>query len=257
MKAFLIAIVVISATKAVSTAANIINPAALFDIAYKHQEKVTELEREISSHITGLRAAVTDVLKASSNATLNQIDSNVNQIFELDRFVRDMLFDANVGEETPCIRSLRTRLNAVTEFSGYESSVCVARHDRSLNLTLSEINGLLQRYEGTANSIHLIVVRSFISLNIWTQPDDIETRIVEEYEKLLADWNTNGSGSESLVAEFYNNVEELNGVLIDCFEGIRSALMAMYERFARDLDTCREFDNTRLSPVVFMLEKVQ
>jgi hypothetical protein len=251
MKSLLI--VAVCALAAIASA-NIINPTALFDSAQEYQEKVGELQREINFFVTSLRIAVTDVLRASSNATLAQIDSNLHQIFELDRTVRDVVFGAEV-DATPCINSLRTRLNAVTEFSGFEASVCVARHDRNLTQTLSEINGLLERYGAHFNSIQMIVVRSFVSRNIWTQSEDISSRFVSEYERNLNEWHANGLDAKNIALNLSSVVEELDAVLAVCFEDIRIALVPVYDRFGRDMNTCREFDNTRLSPLLMFKEE--
>ncbi|KAG5677325.1 hypothetical protein PVAND_007093 [Polypedilum vanderplanki] len=211
------ALAIISATAAVIT-----NPLLLFTRAREYHEKVVALENEISSHVGGLQVAVTDILRISSNATLNQIELNVNQIFALDDNVRSLLLAADDVLGTPCHNSLTTRLNAITEFSGYESSVCVSRHDRNLTLILTEINGLMESFKSNINGIQMLVIRSFISINIWMQSDMIVERFIDEFERIRAYWNANSSNLDIVELKLSASVANLDEILIDCFEGIQA-----------------------------------
>lgn len=228
---------------------SIVNPGMFFDSAREYHDKVTELQSEIIFQLTNLQVAMTDVLRMSSNTTLSEIDLNIKQIFELERPVRDSVNNNSDGDDgaetTPCVRALRARLDAITEFSGYESSICVSRHDRSLSLTLNEINGLLKEYEGNFNVVQMIVVRSFISMNHWTQSDGIENNFVSEYERVKGEWHANDIDRENVIQNLSGAIEKHDSIMSNCFDNIRRALVPFYERFERDLEICKEFDITR------------
>jgi hypothetical protein len=244
MNTTLLILIALSALASI-TAANIVDPTALFDNARDYQSRVSDLQHEISAHVTGLRSAVSDVLRKTSNETLTQIDTNIHQTLALDRSVREVLQAATDLQGTACLESLITRLDAITVFSGFDASICLARHDRNLALALTDINGQLQQFEGGAGSVQLIVVRSFVSMNVWTQPDGISERFVVDYERVRDAWNANSSDRQNLVLKLSESVQALDGVLIDCLEGVRLALVPRYGRFARDLESCREFHDAR------------
>lgn len=131
---------------AVSQAA-VTDPRTLFNNATVFQTRVTSLQQDIVSVITGMRFSLSDILKRTSNETLDQVQNNLQTIFYMEEPTRTELFEG-LPTMDPCIVNLRAQLNSVTETSGYQSSNCIRRYDGSVTSLVSDAYSILEEYEG-------------------------------------------------------------------------------------------------------------
>jgi hypothetical protein len=123
------------------------NPNTLFTIANEYQVKVTALQQDIVSVITGMRFQLSAILKATSNITLDQVQVNLHTIFEMEQPARQELFEG-VPTMDPCIVNLRLQLNLVTEMGGYASSNCIKRYDKNVTTLVNSAYAIVREYEG-------------------------------------------------------------------------------------------------------------
>lgn len=132
---------------AVTHAASSSNPRPLFVNATVYQSLVTSLQQDIVSVITGMRFSLSEILKRTSNETLDQVQDNLETIFYMEEPARTELFEG-LPTMDPCIVNLRAQLNSVTETSGYQSSNCIKRYDTDVTAIVSEAYLILEEYEG-------------------------------------------------------------------------------------------------------------
>ena len=123
------------------------NPRPLFVNATAYQSLVTSLQQDIVTVITGMRFSLSDILKRTSNETLNQVQDNLRTIFLMDGVARYELFEG-VQSNHPCIVNLRSQLNSVTQTSGYQSSNCLKRYDFNVTALVADAYVILAEYEG-------------------------------------------------------------------------------------------------------------
>jgi hypothetical protein len=124
------------------------NPNTLFNKANEYQTKVTALQQDIVSVITGMRFQLSAILKATSNITLDQVQDNLHTIFEMEQPARQELFEG-VPTMHPCIVNLRLQLNLVTEMGGYASSNCIKRYDTNVTVLVNDAHAIVSEYEGS------------------------------------------------------------------------------------------------------------
>lgn len=221
--------------------APLIIPSSLFENALDYQNKLTALQQDINEQLTAIRTAVSTVLKSSSSETLAQIESNANKILEQDAPARFAIFEL---KPSACVSNLRILLNGATEFTGFGSSNCVTTYDINLQGALNTAYALLQKYEGSFGDVQQIVVRSFIGLNIFTQPEEVEARFSEQYNRRLRDWNLARPEVEQFVNTLSANIAVFNSVLGGCFTTLQNSVAPVYDILQGEIETCRDFDST-------------
>lgn len=125
----------------------LVNPNVLFGKANQYQALVTTLQQNIVSVITGMRFSMSEILKKTSNVTLDQVQDNLQIVFDMEQPTRRELFEG-LPTMDDCIVNLRNQLNLVTEMSGYASSNCIRRYDRNVTSLVSDAYEILREYEG-------------------------------------------------------------------------------------------------------------
>lgn len=217
------------------------NPTALFTAAVDYQQRTTALQQDIVNTITALRGQLTGVLKVSSNRTLSSIESNIETIFEMDMAVRTLLFVEN-NQTTSCLTNLRMQLNTATEFSGFESSICLTRFDRNVTTVVGTAYGLLQQYEELISIVQMIVINSFSGKNVWIHDAAIQTNFTTEYNNRYNDWQTAKAGITAFIAALEQDLITFGNTLAVCFTSIQTGLVPEYARITAALPVCLEFD---------------
>lgn len=142
---------------AAATHAAVSNPNVLFNRANDYQLLVTTLQQEIIDKITGMRFSLSAILKRTSNITLDQVQENLQTIFDMEQPVRIELFEGFPTMDS-CIVNLRDQLNLITEMSGYESSNCIKRYDTNVTALVAEAYNVLQEYEGMSSDENILKI---------------------------------------------------------------------------------------------------
>ncbi|CAO1315285.1 unnamed protein product [Diamesa hyperborea] len=146
------------------------SPEWMFFSAWEYQSKLTSLQQDINLQLKAIRTSVSNVLRSSSTQTLEQTERNTVSIWSQDVPVRDILFAL---ESTACTDNMKSILNQVTKYSGFQSSNCITRYDESVETELKAAYALLEKYESLFSDIQQIVVKSFIQSNIFLTSDTI------------------------------------------------------------------------------------
>lgn len=220
---------------------SVVSPLSLFKSANEYQKLLTELQTDKNVKLGEVRTAVSTVLKDSSAETLKQIEKNADTILALDDVVRQVIFNEPLGV---CNINLRNQINSITEFSGFESSNCVARYDNSVQAELKIAYEFLRKYEGTNGDVQQIVVRSFIRGNAFTKPEEIEDRFKEQYAARSEEWEKIRPEIEKFVKDLSETIADFNKSLNGCFKVVHTKLEPQYVRLNEDIAICREYEST-------------
>jgi hypothetical protein len=221
--------------------ADLYNPNALFTEAIDYQGRVTVLQEDIVDTITSLRSQLSAILKRTSNATLSQVQDNIWDIFDLDAPVRALVFNTPT---TDCILNLRVQLNMKTEFSGYDSSNCLTRYDRSVSGLINAAYGTLADYEKQIIIIQMLVVNSFIGRNVYLHPEEIIDSFRSQYDEHNAAWVVVKANIATFLASLEEDIGAQNTVLGTCFTNIQTDLIPQYNYITNATAVCTEFDST-------------
>lgn len=221
---------------------HLIVPDSLFISAWDYQGRLTTLQQDINEQLTAIRTAVSAVLKTSSNETLGQIDNNAIQLLAQDEPARTQIFA--MTPPTACGNNLKILINAITEFTGFGSSNCVATYDRNVQGVLKTAYAQLQKYEASFGDAQQIVVRSFIGINVFTAPEQIEARFSVAYTQRVNEWNAIRPDVENFLRTLGTNIAVFNTVLGECFKGIQDTVNPRYAELQAAIPTCETFNTT-------------
>lgn len=219
----------------------LIVPDSLFINAWDFQGRLTTLQRDINEQLAAVRTAVSTVLKTSSNETLGQIDDNAMTLLAQDEPARTAIFALPAST---CVNNLKIMINSITEFTGFGSSNCVAAYDKNVQGVLQTAYAQLQKYEASFGDVQQIVVRSFIGINVFTAPDQIEARFGMYYNQRDSEWNTIRPDIDNFLRTLGNNIAVFNTVLGECFNGIQDRVNPRYTELQAEIATCHTFNTT-------------
>lgn len=224
-----------------SISAHLIVPDSLFVNAWDFQGRLGELQQDINEQLTAIRTAVSTVLRSSSNVTLEQIQVNSEKLLAQDEPTRLEIFSL---PSSFCVTNLKVLINAITEFTGFGSSNCVSAYDKSVQGALNTAYALLQKYEGSFADVQQLVVRSFIGVNVYIQPEVIDARFAEGYNRRVAEWAAARPEVEEFVRTLSSNVAVFNSVLGECFKSIQDKVNPSYAELRANIAVCNTFDTT-------------
>lgn len=226
------------------------SPELLFVNAWEYQSKLTSLQQDINLQLIAIRTSVSNVLRSSSTQTLEQTERNAVSIWSQDAPVRDIVFAL---ENTACTYNIKSILNKVTEYSGFPSSNCIARYDKSVQAELKAAYALLEKYEGLFSEIQQIVVKSFIQENIFLTSQAIILKFQSQLKTSIEDWEKTRFNIASFIQSLTTNVAVFNTVLESCYNDVQLNLVPSYNLVLAEVSICKEFDNARNPFVMFQV----
>jgi len=229
----------------------VIAPTSLFENAWTHQERFTELQDDINAYLTKLRTAVSVVLRDSTDETLHQIQDNAVNILELENSARVAIFAESATSK--CITHLKVLLNAATEFTGYGSSNCASAYDVSVQEQLQNAYAELRRLDAEFGNVQQIVVKSFSRQNAFTEPEAIASSFTDRYADRSAAWASTKGDVDAFVNKLKADIASLNETLGSCFTTLQTSAAPAYVVLEAEIATCHTFDNTADPFAVFRL----
>jgi len=219
-------------------------PVSFFASAWDYHRKLETLQSDINNQLTGVRTSVSTVLKAASSKALERTETNANNILDLDRPVRHILFkELNTSQ---CVNTLRELINRITEFTGFSTSNCIATYENSVQEVVSAAYEILQQYEGPSVDTQLIVIRSFVGYNAFRNAAEIEALFSSRYHQRLNEWNEMKPHIEVYISELSDAIDGFGRGLLKCFENIQAGVAPEYVELENDVQVCKDFDNTIL-----------
>lgn len=226
------------------------SPELLFFSAWEYQSKLTSLQQDINLQLKAIRTSVSNVLRSSSTQTLEQTERNTVSIWSQDVPVRDILFAL---ESTACTDNMKSILNQVSKYSGFQSSNCITRYDESVETELKAAYALLEKYESLFSDIQEVVVKSFIQSNIFLTLDTIIIKFQSTFKTRNEEWEKTRFDIESFVTSLATNVAVFNTVLESCYNDVLVNLVSSHTLILAEVSICKEFDNT-MNPFVMLIE---
>lgn len=226
-----------------AASSSVVIPESLFESAWEYHDRFAALQQDINDQLTALRTTVSGVLKSSSNLTLAQIQSNTVKLMAQDKPARDAIFSPEFPA-SPCLNSLKYLINAVTEFTGFESSNCVTSYDNSVKGVLVIAYSKVQEYEKSFNDVQQVVVRAFIGKNAYTQSADIEASFSNDLSVKESEWAEIRPEVEAFKTSLRNDISAFNAALVTCHKTLQDNVQPAYGILAGEIETCTIFNST-------------
>lgn len=213
---------------------------SLFDNAWKHHEKLLTLHHDMSAELHKVSLSVTNLLGSASNRTLAQVEENFAQLLAQDQPARSEIFAL---ESSSCGNSLRTLIDSITKFTGFESSNCISNYDEKVQKALEDVNASLKVHEASADALK-VVVRSFIGKNVFSHPDEIEERLSNISQRYHDDWESNRPNLDGLFATLTETFAAFNADLDTCHQQVQFNVAPAYVRLSNAIAICEVFHST-------------
>ena len=221
---------------------NNIYPYELFSNAQNHQNYTNIMQSEIFELSTKLRLSLSAIMKKTANSSLSFIEDDVRKVFNIDGPYRTLLFETN-NKSTTCLNNMRSRLNYITEFTGFKAGICLFTYDRAVNKVVNDTFNQVSIYDDEISAFELSVIEAFAGKNVWTQPDAIRTKFVDSFNRfktIYDDFKDKIAGFSSNIEE---KVKEFADVLNACYKVSQDDLIQQLEVLDADIRTCITFDN--------------
>lgn len=213
----------------------------LFEIAWEYQNKLNPRQQDIDNEVTEFRTSLSRVLKVTSKEALEEVEENSKIILELEKPVRSAVSELKEGD---CSKNLNNLLTATTEFTGYESSVCVKYYDKSVIAEVREAQDLISAYDGIFTELQQLVVQAFVGRNQFNQQEEIVEAFEVEYDRRIEAWEEIKPDIDNFIDDLTNDVEKSNEELKVCMKAIQDDVLLAYNRMSDRIQTCIDFENT-------------
>lgn len=221
---------------------------SLFAQSHAWHQGATELQKSVTNYAIEVRTAVPRVLGRRANSTIAKIEFNVDKLLDQETETREAIYSLS---STNCIKNLRVLLNSITEFTGFESSNCVARYDLKLSDLIQTKYSEVASYEKTFSDVLRVVPKSFSARNMFIQYEEIGNDFTSSLTSLQAQWDSEEKNISQFEENFGQTIDELNDILQDCFGNIQVAVNPTYAILANEIATCGNFDNSHDPFAVF------
>ncbi|CRK90255.1 CLUMA_CG003966, isoform A [Clunio marinus] len=217
------------------------NPDFIFGGARDYQLRVDALQSEINEVTAEVQTTISSVLEKSTTETLGQYQEVGQQI--------DVMYESSLeryGTLTPglCKSNAEAILNSTTTFAGFEISNCASYYDRSVQIDLDIARRALNGADEFYTQIQMIIVKSFIGKNIFTDPEDIKDLFIAMFERVATNWESSKPEFEGIRDSLETGIATQNRNLDVCHERVITLTSTFYELFRSQVETCIEFERT-------------
>lgn len=219
----------------------LIHPDFLFTHSWEYQGKLTELQADIDESIKETQVAVSNVLKQSTNNTLKQYQTHIN---EVENIYIPMLDGFQTLQPGACRNDAEDVLNRTTTNTGYRASNCASTYDNRVQSAISTALNSLNRFGDFSGQVQSIVVKSFVGKNSFVNPEKIEDKIVEIYDFVKDRWNSSKPEIEAVRNSLSTFITAQFNELISCHGANLNYAKRFFEMFEETVQICIDFDKT-------------
>lgn len=216
----------------------------MFPVAWDYQARLFEFQEEINFAIGEGISAVSHVLSDSTDKTLNQYEGHVDRVEAMYFPSLEKFQQLELGS---CRTSAERILNTTTEFTGFSASNCANQYNNRVKVEIDKANKALSAFDDIYSQVQSIVVKSFVGRNVLLNPEDIEDRIKDMFELISGKWEASKPEIASLRRNLEEAISNQNEELGKCHNAVEEDANAEFQRFARMVQTCDDFENSRSS----------
>lgn len=215
----------------------------LFDAAWEFQAKLNPKQEDVDHDVTEYRTSVSQVLRESSKDALTEVEENARAILELEKPVKAVVDQLNVGL---CSTNLKQLLAGITEFTGFESSNCVKLYDKDVNVEVKKAQDLISLYDGMFTELQQLVVQAFIGRNQFNQQEDIVNAFEVEFDRKVKAWEDIKPDVEAFIGSLSGKIADINNLMETCMKEVQNEVVISYGSISRRVQTCIDFDNSQV-----------
>ena len=218
-----------------------IHPDFLFVHSWEYQARLVALQQDIDESIEEVQAAVSSVLKNTTDNTLRQYQSHVGEIEDIYVPMLDGFQSLKPGD---CRNDAEDVLNRTATNTGYRMSNCASTFDERVRVSVASATNALTRFDGIFAQVQSIVVKSFVGRNSFVNPESIEDKIVEIYELVQDKWTGSKPEIESVRNNLISSIAAQFNELVSCHKANFNYAKAFFGMFEETVQICIDFDNT-------------
>lgn len=212
------------------------------------QADAVALQAKVTEYIITVRTCVPRVLGDRANGTIGKVETNINKLLNQESKTRQRI---NALTSTICVDRLKVLLDAITEFTGFESSNCVAKYDLDLSNLVQKSYGKVADYDKKFGNVMRIVPEAFSGRNMFVDIDEIIGEYTTNVAEFQAKWAEEPKKIEDFEKEFGEDIDLINMVLEDCFDKLQSLVNPSYAKLENEIKTCGSFDNSHNPFAIF------
>lgn len=213
----------------------------LFPHAWNYQRLSQNLQSDINAVIHDVQVALSNVLETSTEQTLNQYESHINDI---EKIYLPLLADYNTIVPGDCRNTAEQILNMSTSFTGFSGSNCASAYNTAVSKEIEAANLRMGRVDELYYQVQTIVVKSFMGQNSFLTPESIEDQIKEIYDLVNARWTISKPEMDDIRRNFKAAVTEKNNNLSDCNGVTLTSSITLFALLEQHIKTCEVFNNT-------------
>lgn len=219
----------------------------LFEVAIEVQNKLNELQKIVTGETGKLKEEISKVLGLTPSVVLQEIELSAKETMQADLIVRRQI----EGRSQPCFQELVNALDASTNAVGFAASIHIAEYHKGIDDIVKEAIDFINRYNGAFADFFDKVTRSFIGRNMFMNPDSVTKRILELFNEIEVDWNSNRPDFSQLL----DNLQlELPKKVLQLKEKLQASVdqaKISYTRVQSFVSYCNEFGD--LAPGKYFL----
>lgn len=214
----------------------------LFKTAWEFQNKLIPRQEGIDNDVTELRTSVSKVLKSTSSEALKEVEDNAKKVLLLEQPVRSSINGLKAGD---CATNLKSLLNGITEFTGFESSNCVKFYDNSVDAEVRTAQEMITNYDGIFTELQQLVVKAFVGKNQFSQQAEIIDAFEDEYERRVEEWERIKPNVEEFIDTLGDTIGQINNAMGFCMKDVQDTVSVAYNFISTRVETCIDFDNSQ------------
>lgn len=219
----------------------LIHPDFLFTHTWEYQARLTELQDDINESIEEVQAAVSSVLKSTTNNTLRQYQTHVGEVEGVYVPMLDNFQSLKPGD---CRNDAEDVLNRTTTNTGYRASNCASTYDTRVRSFVDAAVNALTRLDGRFGLVQSIVVKAFVGHNSFVHPESIKDKIVEIYDYVKGLWATSKPEIEAIRSSLTSSISAQFSELVKCHQANLNYAKTFFGMFEDTVQICIDFDNT-------------
>lgn len=212
------------------------------------QDDAVALQREVTEYTIQVRTSVPRVLGTRAEGSIAKVELNVDVLLSQEAKTRQKIYNLT---STGCVNNLRAALNTITEFTGFESSNCVARYDLDLSHLIQRSYGQVADYEKKFGDVLRIVPRAFMGKNMFTKNNEIVNEYTTKLAEFQTEWNAETKNITEFEKKFGDSIDTINLVFGSCFGHVQAFVNPAYTIIENEIEVCEQFDNSHDPFAVF------
>lgn len=215
----------------------IIHPDTAFTSAWNFQRELEFLQDDINAAVKDVVAALSGVLKESSETALHRFQDHTEDLIAL--FEAPMASFESL-KESDCKDRAKALLDSTLEFIGYEGGICSGDYNIDVDKQIEAAQKVLYEFDDLYSQVLMIPGKSFIAHNVFLDGEVIGDKINATTKAITERWIAQKPQLEAIRANLATNIRAVyDNKLVPCnLDTIDFATVSHLPIFSRMVNNC-------------------